>query len=228
MLLRVLEPEAMSTLEEARDYDAMDHSEVNARFVADFLNHHGPCRGGDVLDVGTGTARIPIELCRVDPEARVVAIDLAESMLALGRHNVENEGLSERITLKNIDAKAMTDNPGVFEAVISNSIVHHIRAPRLVLSEMHRLVAPGGSLFVRDLARPATLEELDRLVATYAGAESPSARALFSASLHAALTVKEVREIVSALGVPPQGVTMTSDRHWTWAWTRPVAAPAAS
>ena len=37
------------------DYDAMDHAEVNARFVADFLEAHGACRGGLILDVGTGT-----------------------------------------------------------------------------------------------------------------------------------------------------------------------------
>ena len=37
MLPRVLEPEVMYTEEEARDYDRMDHAEVNARFVADLL-----------------------------------------------------------------------------------------------------------------------------------------------------------------------------------------------
>ena len=37
MLPRVLEPEVMDSPEEARDYDAMDHAEVNRRFVADFL-----------------------------------------------------------------------------------------------------------------------------------------------------------------------------------------------
>ncbi len=36
MLERVLEPEAMDSPEEARDYDAMDHSAVNRVFVADF------------------------------------------------------------------------------------------------------------------------------------------------------------------------------------------------
>jgi hypothetical protein len=45
MLPRVLEPEAMDTPEEARDHDAMDHTTVNARFVADFRAAHGPCRG---------------------------------------------------------------------------------------------------------------------------------------------------------------------------------------
>ena len=59
MIPRVLEPEAMDTPEEVLQYDLMDHSEVNARFVADFLAVHGPCRGGEILDVGTGTAAYP-------------------------------------------------------------------------------------------------------------------------------------------------------------------------
>src|SRR3954468_23262314 len=100
MLPRVLEPEAMDTPEEARDYDAMDHREVNARFVADFLAAHGPCRGGSILDVGTGTAQIPIALCRDDPRALVVGLDLADAMLELARRNVDAAGLGDRIRLE--------------------------------------------------------------------------------------------------------------------------------
>jgi ubiquinone/menaquinone biosynthesis C-methylase UbiE len=220
MIPRVLEPEAMETPEEANDYDLMDHSEVNARFVADFLSAHGPCRGGEILDVGTGPARIPIALCRADSKARVLGIDLAESMLAVATRNVEREGLSDRIRLAHADAKDAGLN-NLFEGVISNTIIHHIPDPAPALAEMARLVAPGGTLMVRDLYRPDDVMTLQKLVATYAGDESPAARALFEASLHAALTLDEIRGIVSGLGMPPDGVTMTSDRHWTWIWKRP-------
>src|SRR5438046_2494869 len=98
MLSRVLEPEVMDTPEEARDYDAMDHSTVNRVFVADFLAVWGGL--GRVLDVGTGTAQIPIELCRQNSSASVVAIDLAEEMLRVGRENVRRAGLESRITLE--------------------------------------------------------------------------------------------------------------------------------
>lgn len=221
MLPRVLEPEVMDTPDEARDYDAMDHAEVNARFVDDFLARHGPCRGGAILDVGTGTAQIPIRLCQLDARARVVALDLAAHMLELGRRNVESAGLSDRITLQLGDAKATVLGANAFEAVVSNSIVHHIPEPRAVLAEMVRLVAPGGTLFVRDLARPNSQADLESLVATHAGTESEHGQAMLADSLHAALTVEEVRSLVESLGVPASGVSMTSDRHWTWAWTRP-------
>jgi ubiquinone/menaquinone biosynthesis C-methylase UbiE len=219
MLERVLETEVMDTPEEARDYDAMDHAEVNARFVADFLAAHGACRGGPLLDVGTGTARIPIALCGADPKARVVAVDLARHMLDLAAANVRAAGLEGRITLRLADAKAA---PGeTFEAVLSNTIVHHIPEPARALAAMVAAVAPGGTLFVRDLARPATEMELGVLVERYAGDEGASARAMFAASLAAALTVDEVEALVGPLGLPAGAVRMTSDRHWTLAWSRP-------
>lgn len=221
MLPRVLEPEVMDTAAEARDYDAMDHAAVNARFCEDLL---AVTTASPVLDVGTGTAQIPIELCRRALDAHVVAIDLAEHMLSLGRQNVARAGLTSRIELRRVDAKLTQLDGGSFPTVMSNSIVHHIPEPSVVLAEMWRLVAPGGWLFVRDLSRPDDEGTLDALVARYAG-EPPSdpaaaasfahQRELFRASLHAALTAAEVADLVAPLGVPRAAVTMTSDRHWT-------------
>ncbi|QDV33514.1 class I SAM-dependent methyltransferase [Tautonia plasticadhaerens] len=221
MLPRVLEPEVMDTPDEAIAYDAMDHAEVNGRFVADVMTAHGPPRGGEWLDVGTGTALIPIALCRAAQNVRLVAVDLAEYMLALARSNVERAGLTDRIRLDRVDAKGLTYPDGSFEAVLSNSIVHHVPDPLPALAEMARLVAPGGTLFVRDLARPPDLETLDRLVSAYAGSEPEHARSMFRDSLHAALAVEEVRDLIRSLGLPVGGVRMTSDRHWTLTWRRP-------
>src|SRR3984957_18640332 len=95
---RTLEPEVMDTEDEARDYDAMDHAEVNGRFVGDLLAYRPQV--GEVLDVGTGTARIPIELCGRAPGAKVVAIDLADHMLTLARANVARAKLEARIALE--------------------------------------------------------------------------------------------------------------------------------
>ncbi len=225
MLPRVLEPEAMDTPDEALVYDAMDHSAVNDVFVADFLAAHGPCRGGAILDVGTGPARIPIALCRADLRANVLGIDLARHMLDRARANVDEAGLSDRIKLEHVDAKGVPYPDGQFEAVVSNSIVHHVADPTLALAEMVRLVAPGGTIFVRDLSRPEDAAALAALVEAYAADEAEQARELFAASLGAALTVEEVRGLVAARGLQPEGVVMTSDRHWTWTWRRPTDGP---
>lgn len=223
MIPRVLEPEAMETPEEVRQYDAMDHSDVNARFVQDFLAVHGPCRGGEVLDVGTGTARIPIVLALEDSRARVLALDLSEAMLKQAGVNLAAAGLAHRVRCHHGDAKSLLAlfGEGSFEAVVSNTIIHHIPHPEPVLGEMASLVAHRGTLMVRDLARPDSHAEIVRLADTYAGKETPTARALFEASLGAALELDEIRSIVKSLGHDPNEVSMTSDRHWTWSWRRP-------
>ncbi|MBS2016570.1 MAG: class I SAM-dependent methyltransferase [Deltaproteobacteria bacterium] len=235
MLARVLEPEVMDTPDEARDYDAMDHSEVNRRFCDDLLAFAGKTpldarRPARILDLGTGTALIPIELCTRAKGFSVLAIDLAQHMLDLARVNVSRAGLDDRITLEKVDAKGTRFDDGEFGATISNSIVHHIPDPGAVLPEMWRVTARGGLLFVRDLHRPTSEAEVDRLVLLYGG-EAPSdpsrmasfehQRALFRASLCAALTVNEVAEMVRPLGIPASAVSMTSDRHWTLAFEKP-------
>ena len=132
MLPRVLEPEVMDTAEEARDYDSMDHSHVNQLFVADFLKLGSTATS--VLEVGAGTAQIPITLCQTHPTVRVIAIDLANEMLAVGRRNLARTGLADRIELQLVDAKAMPFADASFNAVISNSIVHHIPEPLAVFA----------------------------------------------------------------------------------------------
>jgi ubiquinone/menaquinone biosynthesis C-methylase UbiE len=213
-----LEPEVMDTPEEARDYDAMDHSEVNRLFVADFLKHFSGA--ATILDMGTGTAQIPIELCRQAPTAQVHAIDLAEHMLRLGEENVRRAGFQERIRLRKVDAKRLPFADKSFAAVMSNSIVHHIPEPAAAMAEMVRVTSPGGALFVRDLLRPPTLEKLREIVQTYAADANDHQQKMFGDSLHAALTLEEVRDIVRGLGMDPEEVRQTSDRHWTWAARR--------
>lgn len=215
---RVLEPEVMDTADDARDYDAMDHTAVNQIFASDFLKLW--TGRNPVLDVGTGTAQIPIALCRLRPELSVRAIDLAEAMLALARTNVDAAGFANRIQLERADAKRFSFPDESFPAVISNSIIHHIPEPFSCFAEMHRVCAVGGTLFVRDLLRPDDHAMLDALVATYAADANAHQRQLFADSLHAALTLDEVRDLVGRLGYPPSTVTQTSDRHWTFVANR--------
>jgi ubiquinone/menaquinone biosynthesis C-methylase UbiE len=214
MLPRTLEPEVMDSPEDARDYDSMDHAAVNDLFVSDFRavwNGDNP-----ILDVGTGTAQIPIVLCRLAATARIVAVDAADSMLAVGRENVARARLGDRLELKQADAKKLPFADAAFAAVISNSIVHHIPEPAAVLAEMVRVLRPGGRIFIRDLLRPEDSATLDRLVNQYAGGANDHQRTMFADSLRAALTLAEIRALAAGLGLDPADVRPTSDRHWTW------------
>ena len=220
MLARVLEPEVMDSMEEALEYDAMDHTTVNDAFVRDMAETS--LWGGldEILDLGTGTARIPILLVQQHPSARVMAVDLSDNMLVVGRNNIELANVTERIKLDLIDAKKLPFESNRFSSVISNSIVHHIPDPRSSITEAVRVTAVGGLIFFRDLMRPANDKAVRQLVEMYAGDESKRAQQLFDDSLRAALSLAEMQQLVVDLGFPIESVTATNDRHWTWCATK--------
>jgi ubiquinone/menaquinone biosynthesis C-methylase UbiE len=251
MLPRTLEPEVMGTEQEALDYDAMDHSGVNLAFVDDFrsslqcaaawlmqesesptdapakqdLARSSPAAPNSLstLDVGTGTAQIPIRLCRSGFAGPVTGIDLSAEMINYGTLNVIAADLQGQIRFELIDAKRLPYADGSYDAVISNSIVHHIPEPNQVLAEMLRVLAPGGLLFIRDLMRPHDAETVDRLVQTYAGEENAHQRQMFHDSLHAALTLEEIQQLLSELDIPADWARATSDRHWTISGRKPIS-----
>ena len=218
MLPRTLEPEVMDTVEDATDYDRMDHSAVNRSFVDEFLAAWNECpasppvplAGARLIDLGTGTAQIPIELAGRRTGCRILAVDLAGEMLKLARRNVAEAAVEETVEIEQVDAKALPWDDGQFDGVISNSIIHHIAEPAGVLDEMVRVLKPGGMLFVRDLVRE------------YAGNASPHARQLFHQSFHAALTLEETRQMVADRGGRSEFVQASSDRHWTISGRWPI------
>ncbi len=211
---RILEPEVMDTMEAAITYDQMNHHEVNCRFVDDLLQP--PVPEGEFLDLGTGTGLIPLELCRRNDRFRVLAVDLAVSMLDLARIHTEIAGLTQQIHFDRADAKHLPYETSRFALVMSNSILHHLPEPVLAIREAVRVTMPLGRLFFRDLLRPDTAAEIDSLVNVYAGGESDHARQLFRESLQAALNLDEIRTLVASCGFPEASVIQSSDRHWTW------------
>jgi ubiquinone/menaquinone biosynthesis C-methylase UbiE len=212
---RTLEPEVMDTFEAAMMYDQMDHQAVNRKFVDDLVS--GGEVGGEVIDLGTGTALIPIELCERVEGVRVLAIDASAEMLDLARRRIEIAQMTQRIQLEQADCKALKGFGGAMaDTVISNTVIHHLPHPSLMVGEAIRLLRDGGRLFIRDLVRPATIGEVDALVAAHAANETEEARAMFRDSLLAALTIDEAREMFASFGLPAANVRMTSDRHWTF------------
>ena len=207
---RTLEPEVMDTAEEAAEYDAMDHTAPNAAFVARLCELGAR---GRMLDIGTGPGHIPLLVCARLPEARVVGVDLSRNMLALAeRHRAASEHAA-RLEFRSADAKGLDFADASFDAVFSNTILHHIPDPTPFLAEAARVLRPGGALLIRDLYRPATAADADALVALHAADASPNQRELFRASLHAALTPDELRATADAAGLAHAAITIDSDRH---------------
>jgi len=210
---RILEPEVMDTIEDAKAYDAMDFLEVNTAFV-DRLIDLGVA-DGHFLDLGTGTARIPIILAKRVPNIQITAIDLSSNMLNIGQEHVNKAKLTDRISLEKADAKNLPYKDQSFDGVFSNSIIHHIPNPSSVILEIERVLKPQGLLYIQDLLRLESTMAIEKIVDTYAREDTPYQRKLFLDSLFAALTTDEVETMISKTGVTNAKVFQTSDRHWS-------------
>ena len=61
----------------------------------------------------------------------------------------------------------------------------------------------------------------DKTFCVYLAEDEAAVREHARLSGFPASKISEVRTIIEGLGLPGSGVSMTSDRHWTWAWHRP-------
>ena len=210
---RVLEPEVMDSWEEAVAYDAMDFTEVNAAFAQKAIAL-AP-KVAKVLDLGTGTARIPLILSQQRPQWQIIAIDLAENMLKIGAEHIKKAGLQKQIILELVDAKQLPYPNEHFDLVISNSLFHHLPDPLPFLQEINRVLKPQGALLIRDLIRPNNQEILQNLVESIGAEYDAHQKQLFADSLHAAFTIDEVNQLMSQAGLKDVKIYQSSDRHWT-------------
>ena len=210
---RILEPEVMDTIEEARAYDDMDFLEVNTAFVNRLIDLG--ISDGHFLDLGTGTARIPIILAKRVPNVQITAIDLSSNMLNIGQKHVNQAKLTNRILLEKADAKNLPYTNQSFDGVFSNSIIHHIPDPSSVILEIKRVLKPQGLLYIQDLLRLESTMAIEKIVDTYAKDETQYQRKLFRDSLFAALTVDEVETIIRKTEVTNTKIAQISDRHWS-------------
>jgi len=215
MLVRTLEPEIMEGNDEAEEYAAMNFAAPNARFAEDALALIANVENPVALDIGTGTAEIPLLMLSRHRSLRVVAVDLADAMLAIARRRATESGHQARIELRKLDGKALGLPHGSFDLVMSNSVVHHIPNPADLFLQVATAVRPNGAIIVRDLARPPSREAAAALVERYADGDTAKQRGLFFDSLCAALTIPEVREAATTAGLTDLRIVMVSDRHWT-------------
>jgi SAM-dependent methyltransferase len=111
------------------------------RRLADLLvAFAGPLPEGPILDIGTGTGSVVAALRQAEPDRDVIGIDVAEPYLAYAREQDACAGA----TFLQQDAAAL-DLPddhvaGAFSCIVMN----FLKEPAKALSEMRRVVMPGG------------------------------------------------------------------------------------
>jgi ubiquinone/menaquinone biosynthesis C-methylase UbiE len=211
---RLPEPELMDGTEQAAAYARADFEEPHSRFIALFREIFPDEEfAGTALDLGCGPADITIRYARAFPECRVHGVDGAEAMLALGRARLTREGLGNRVWLMRAYLPGAPLAPLAYNAIISNSLLHHMREPAALWETVKRCAAPSAAVFVMDLLRPASRGRARSLVDQYAANEPHILRHDFFHSLLAAYRPDEVAAQLDAAGLTNLAVKEISDRH---------------
>ncbi|MEX2503183.1 MAG: bifunctional demethylmenaquinone methyltransferase/2-methoxy-6-polyprenyl-1,4-benzoquinol methylase UbiE [Trueperaceae bacterium] len=109
-------------------------------------------RPRDVLDVATGTADLALALAAARPEARVVGVDFAEAMLAIGRRKTTRRGVA--LTLDTGDGTALPYADASFDAVTIAFGLRNFADVDAGLREFRRVLRPGGRLVVLEFPPP--------------------------------------------------------------------------
>ncbi len=208
------EPELMDGGEQALAYARADFEEPNSRFVESFVARFGE-PAGRVLDLGCGPADIPLRLARRSPAVTVTATDGAPAMIDLAvRARDAEPALRQRVELVCCPLQALQLPEVGYDAVISNSLLHHLHEPMAFWAAVRHYARAGAAVLVMDLARPSSPEAAQGIVDAYAADEPPVLREDFYNSLHAAFTPAEVRAQLEAAGLEELAVEAASDRHW--------------
>ena len=108
---------------------------------------------GKVLDVGTGTGRLAIELARGIPGLQVVGLDLSDAALGLARDHVEKDEVPLAVSFEKGDGENMPFLDGTFDLVVSSNTLHLVNNPVKVFDEIDRVLKPEGRFLLSDLRR---------------------------------------------------------------------------
>lgn len=210
---RTPEPEElMNEADQARAYAEADFSAANELFLELFAQAHPGNFQGRILDLGCGPADIPLRLARRYSQAHIDAVDGAPAMLELAQQAITTQGLDGRINL-HCHYLPSRKLPREYQAVVSNSLLHHLNDPLDLWRSITACLLPGGQVLVMDLLRPENPEQADALVKEYAADAPEVLRRDFHASLHAAYTLEEVGEQLQASGLGFLEASQVSDRH---------------
>jgi ubiquinone/menaquinone biosynthesis C-methylase UbiE len=98
------------------------------------------------LEVGAGTGFWILNLWQNGIVDEVHATDISEGMLAVCRRNAKDLGCE--VDARLADAEELPYPDGTFDLVTGHAFLHHLPEPRRALSEMHRVLRPGGILFL--------------------------------------------------------------------------------
>ncbi|MEC8203373.1 MAG: class I SAM-dependent methyltransferase [Pseudomonadota bacterium] len=101
----------------------------------------GDAGKGVLLDVACGPGVVTAALAQ--NAARITAFDATPAMLEKARARCEEAGLAN-VEFREGDAQAMPFDDATFDGIVTRLAIHHFAEPAKVMSEMYRVLKPGG------------------------------------------------------------------------------------
>lgn len=210
---RIPEPDLMDSVEQAEAYAATDFSEPHNAFVQYFKYRFPDFSEGRVLDLGCGTADVIIRFAGEFQRSHITGMDGAREMLDIGINDITSRGLTERITLKQCLLPHHDIYAGQFDAIISNSLLHHLLDPMVLWDTIKQYRRERSPVFIMDLYRPDTSETARSLVNEYAADAPDLLKKDFYNSLLASYNKNEIQDQLTQSGLGHFKVETVTDRH---------------
>lgn len=151
-----------------------------------------PRPGGRYLDLGAGTGDLSLGILASEPAAKVVGLDPAREMLAIGREKGIQRGVDGRVTFVVGDAQQLPFSDSRFDGIVLGFCIRNVEQRQRALEEIHRVLTPGGALVMLELTEPQ--HPVSRwLHRVHTGTVIPAAAHLLSLSSAYEYLVKSVR-----------------------------------
>ncbi|MBO6188687.1 MAG: bifunctional demethylmenaquinone methyltransferase/2-methoxy-6-polyprenyl-1,4-benzoquinol methylase UbiE [Prevotella sp.] len=113
-----------------------------------------PHRPKTILDIATGTGDFAIQAAQTMPGATVTGADISEGMMKIGAQKVEQAGLSQQVHFQREDCMQLSFADNTFDAVTAAFGIRNFANLDRGLSEMCRVLKPGGRLVIVELTTP--------------------------------------------------------------------------
>ena len=118
-----------------------------------------------ILDIATGTGDFAIEALALNPD-KVIGVDISAGMLEYGKKKMKKKGLEDRIELQMGDSEKLLFKDNNFDAVIVSFGVRNFENLVKGLTDMHRVLKPGGKTVIVEFSRP-TIFPMKQLYSFY-------------------------------------------------------------
>lgn len=210
---RVLEPEVMDDEAQVLAYAAADFADVNRSFVERFREYFPDFAEGHILDLGCGPGDIAVRLGHALPACRITGVDASGPMIRVAEEAARKAGLPDRLSFRCERFQALA-GANIADAVVSNSLLHHLPNPLQFWHKLRILVKPGSPVLIMDLLRPDSPEAACGIVDQYAPNEPEVLRRDFYNSLLASFTEDEIGAQLAQMNLTRLLIDVPDDRHW--------------